>query len=222
MSTSFEARFSTSKLGLPQLLHNLDSAFKQCNLRFYGTIAELHSHRGWPTVMSLEFLNVDSLAEAASVARNWWGLGIECISESLQEEFGRSDVIEVYFNIFRAPDGKWTLIYLESSRATVYRSQSAHAAQDLTNLQIAMCQAGGFALSMYDEQYHERSPLLTRRGVEVAIKRVAGDPRRGYLSVVASLDEISHERARELAGPRADEVLLAIPGYVVVPFLRPQ
>src|SRR5690606_20177219 len=121
MSTAFEARFSTSPLDLAPLLERLDAALPVCKLRFFGSVMRLQSHDGWPTVTGTDFEQVTTLAEAAVVAQQWWGIGIECTSETLLEGLGRTDAIEVYFNVYRAPDDRWTVSYLESSRAADHR-----------------------------------------------------------------------------------------------------
>lgn len=221
MSVSFEARFSTTRLDLSVLLERLDAALPDCGLRFVGAVMRLQPHDGWPTVGGLDFGSVASLGEAARVGESWWGLGLECVSDVLLEGLGRSDAVEVHLNVFRSPEGPWTMSYLEADTATDHRIASQDAAKNLTALQLAMCRAGRFGLSVYDEQNHDREPVPTLRSIEVAIKRVAADPSAGDLSVVVSTKLLDHARARLLAGPRADEVKVSTSGYVVFPFLRP-
>lgn len=221
MSTSFEARFSTTRLSLPELLGRIEAALPECGLRFFGAVARLQPSNGWPTVAGLDFASVASLAEAAKLAEPWWGLGIECVSDVLLEGMGRSDAVEVYLNVFRSPEGSWTMSYLESSAATDHRVASEDAAKNLVAIQLAMCEAGRFELSIYEEQDHERDPVPTLRSVEVAIKRAGADPSAGDLSVVVSTKVIDHARARRLAGKRAGDVKVSANGYVVFPFLAP-
>ena len=220
MSVSFEARFATTRLPLAALLERLDAALPDCGLRFHGAMMQLHSHNGWPTIGGLEFGHVDSIAEAAKVGESWWGLGFELVSEVLLEGIGRSDAVEVYLRVFRSPEGPWTMSYLESDTATDHRIASEDAAKNLTALQLAICAAGRFELSMYDEQNHDRDPVPTLRSVEVAIKGVAADPKAGDLAAVVSTKVLDHAKARRLAGARADDVKVSTNGYVVFPLLR--
>ncbi len=219
MSTSFEARFSTTRLSLSDLLTRVEAALPDCGLRFFGAITRLESDNGWPTVAGLDFAAVDSLADAAKAAATWWGLGIECVSDVLLAGMGRSDAVEVYLNVFRDPEGRLTMSYLESGAATDHRVASEDAAKSLVAIQIALCDAGHFELSIYDEQDHERDPVPTLRNAEVAIRRAASDLSAGDLSVVVSSSAVDHARARHLAGPRAAEVKLSANGYTVFPFL---
>lgn len=222
MSTAFEARFSTSPLDLAHLLEVLELALPTCGLRFLGSVMRLRSHDDWPTVTGTDFEQVDSMAEAAEVASRWWGIGIECISDALLQGLGRTDAVEVYLSIFRAQDGRWTASYLESSRAADHRIESDSAARNLSTLQMTLCAAGRFDLSIYDEENHERDPIPTLREVEVAIKRVVSDPGAGDLSVVVSSELIGLEHARRLAGPRAGRVELSTTGYTVFRLLPPE
>lgn len=221
MSTSFEARFSTTSMKLPKLLERLGTALPACGLRFFGSIMRLQAHDGWPTVSGSEFGKVDSLVGAGAVAEQWWGVGLECVSDVLLQGLGRSDAVEVYLNVFRVQTDRWTVSYLESSSATDFRIRSEEGRRNLSALQEAVCRAGGFDLSIYDEQDHARSPTPAVREAEVAIKRVAADPNLGDLSVVAASKALSERRAKKLAGPRADEIRLSANGYVLLPFLAP-
>lgn len=221
MSTSFEARFSATGKKLPKLLERLEAALQKSDVRFFGSVMQLESHEGWPTVSGLGFDSVETMADLAGLAENGWGVGLECVSDVLLEGLGRTDAVEVYFNIFRTDDNRWTVSYLEGSDATDFRAQSDAGARNLSALQAAVCHAGGFDLSIYDEQNHERSPVPTLRDAEVAIKRAAADPTRGDLSVAVSSRLMTHERAQSLAGRRADQVKVSVNGYVLFPFLAP-
>ncbi|KIG19414.1 hypothetical protein DB30_02695 [Enhygromyxa salina] len=190
-------------------------------MTFTGSIIQLYPHNGWPTVEGFDFSFVNSLADATLAATDWWGIGIECVSQVLIEGLGRTDAAEVYFNVFTGPDGQWTISYNELFRAFNLRLQLAEAAQNLTSMQLRLCEAGGFGISIYDEENHSRAPVPTLRNAEVAVKRIANDPKRGYLSVVVSSKLMSYERACSLAGPRAEEVKLSIAGYVLFPFFAP-
>jgi hypothetical protein len=222
MSYSFEARFSTSPLDIAPLLERLDASLAACGLQYTGAMMQLVNQGGWPTIGGLDFGQADSFPAATRLLASWWGVSFEFISKALHEGLGRTDAIEVYIRVFRAPDGRWTVSYDELSRATDFRIADDDAAQDLTALQLALCEAGGFDLSVYDEQSFNRQPIPHLRDVEVAVKRIANDPALGDFSAVVSAKLIDHARARKIAGPRADEVKVALNGYIVFPFLRPQ
>ncbi|PRP98560.1 hypothetical protein [Enhygromyxa salina] len=221
MGYSFEARFSQTRLDLVELLHQIDDTLPGCGLTFTGSAVQLFAHNGWPTVETTEFAAVGSLPEVARIAGSWWGVGLEYVSHALLDGLGRNTAAEVYVNVFRAPDLQWTMSYLESSVAADYRIGSPEAAANLSAMQLAVCEAGGFDLSIYDEENHNRAPVPTLRNAEVAVKRIASDPKLGDLSVAVSSKLMSHERACSLAGPRAEEVKVSIAGYVLFPFLAP-
>lgn len=222
MSTSFEARFSASKLfSLQDFAPRLERALADCRIRWSGSFMQLEPHNGWPTVGGLAFSKAGTLTDVGRLARGWWGVGLACVSDVLLDGLGRCDAVEVYFSVFSAPEGGLSVIYLESATATDYRIKAPEAAENLLALQLAMCDAGHFEISIYDEQNHNRNPIPTRRELEVSISRAGADPRRGDLSVVASCRQMSLERARQLAGSRADEVKLSTSGYVMFPFLSP-
>lgn len=225
MSTSFEARFTRSEIALPQLLAGLEDALPTCGLRFGGTVFELCPDRGgaWPTVAGLEPQQVETLTGALDVGSRWWGLGIEVVSDFLLEGLGRTTAVEVYISVFRCAPTAWTMTYSESSVATDYRARSDDGGHNLIALQQALCKAGGFELSIYAEEDHEAhdEAVVTLREAEVAIKRVVATPDAGDLSVVASSKVIPFERARKLAGARADLVKVMTGGYVAFPFLAP-
>lgn len=137
----------------------------------------------------------------------------------LYDGLGKTDGIEVYLRVFRVSDDHISVIYNEASRAADYRIKDEDTARNLTAIQLAICEAGNFELSIYDEQNFKRPPIPTPR-VEVTIKRIADEPARGDCSAVVSTEVLELGRARKLAGPRAGE-LESTKGYIVFPFLRP-
>jgi hypothetical protein len=221
MSYSFDARFSASSVPYATLLERLAATLPACGLRYSGAMMPLQSHGGWPTIGGLEFGHADTLAEAASVSASAWGVSFEFISAVLYDGLGKTDAMEVYLQVFRVSDDTISVIYNEASRAADYRIKDEDAARNLTAIQLAICDAGSFELSIYDEQNFKRPPIPTLRNVEVAIKRIADEPTRGDCSAVVSMKVLDLERARKLAGPRAGEIKVSTNGYIVFPFLRP-
>ena len=220
MSTSFEARFSTTRLPLPEVLLRLEPVLESQGLQFFGAVAPLVARRGWPTVAGLDFVTVPALATLADHTRGWWGVGIELVSRPLVEAIRTSDA-EVYLNLFPGPGGGWTLSYLESDAVEEYRGSSEEAARALVQLQQSICASCGFELSLYDEQDHSRAPVPTLRAVENAVRRRAQDSGLGDLCAVVAASSLPFERALNWAGARAGEVRLSTDGYVIFPFLRP-
>ena len=121
MSTTFAARFSTTKLTKPALLTRLGALMGAHGLKFTGAFAPLRAHRGWPTVVGLEFAQAQSMADVADAAKGWGGVGIECIALPILA-IQRSSAAEVYFNVFPAPSVLWTLSYQEDDAVTEYRA----------------------------------------------------------------------------------------------------
>lgn len=220
MSNSFQARFSTTSLLLPEILRRLEPVLDGQGLQFFGSVAPLVAHRGWPTIAGLDFVTVPTLAALEEHARGWWGVGIELVSRPLVEAIRTSDA-EVYLNVFPVPGDGWTLSYLESDAVEEYRSSSEEGARALIQLQRSICASCGFELSLYDEQDHSRAPVPTLRVVENAVRRRAQDGGLGDLCAVVAASALPFERALDWAGARAGEVRLSTDGYVIFPFLRP-
>ena len=129
MSYSFQARFDTTQLTLPQLLNRLSGILDELGIRFQNTASRLIGHKGWPTIdaSSLEPVQVQGIDEVGRVAAQWWGVGLYCVSQPLTKRLGRGDWMEVDFQVFRAPDKRWTMSYRESKTAYQHRIEVEEA-----------------------------------------------------------------------------------------------
>lgn len=219
MSYSFLARFDTTQSTLPQILDKLEGLFSELGIQFQDSVSPLIEHKGWPTIdaSSFESAPVQGLDEAGRMASKWWGLGLYCVSLPLAQRLGEGDWMEVDFQIFRAPNKKWTLSYMESKLAHRHRIEVEDAARDFYELQLRLCGALGFRFSVYDEENYNISPLPTLKEIERRIERCA----RGELgcSIVVANTEMDLNRARTLAGPHAALVRQATTGHILFPFL---
>lgn len=216
MRFDFEARFSTSHVSLSLLLERLAVSLLACGLH-PGPVPR-SARRGWDRIDAIDFGDIDLIGKDAA-GSGGWSRGL--LSTVLYEGLGYTDAIDVVLRVFRVSDDLISVVYNEASRAADYRIKDQDAARNLTAIQIAICDAGSFELSIYDEQNFKRPPIPTLRSVEVAIKRIADEPTRGDCSAVVSTKLLDLERARKLAGPRAGELEVSTNGYIVFPFLRP-
>lgn len=216
MSTSFIARFDASPRKIERIFEDIRVVLKKHKIKYANSLIEMSSHNGWPTVKDLNFQEV-SMENIAKVAPSLWGLGLSCISQVLVREFGRGSASEVDLIIFRSQKNQWTIHYLEGSSATDHRIESEEANLDLISLQIDLCSAAKFKLSIYEESA-DGSPTVTLRDVETALKRISKDD-GSESSFVVSTELMDLDRARQLAGPRADRVWQSLDGFIVFPFL---
>src|SRR5689334_6538310 len=133
MSYSFHARFDTTQLTLPQIISKIGGILDESGIVFQNTASQLIPHNGWPTIDAESFLPtpVQGLDDAGQVAAQWWGVGLYCISTPLKQRLGRGDWMEVDFEIFRAPNKRWTLSYRESKAAYHHRLEVEAAAREL-------------------------------------------------------------------------------------------
>jgi hypothetical protein len=221
MSVSFVARFDTTQLKLPQILDQLAGLFGELGVRFQNSATRLIEHDGWPTVSAscFEPIPVQDMSEVGSIAAQWWGVGLYCVSLPLALRLGRGDWMEVDFQLFRAPNKRWTLNYTESRTVQRHRIEVEDAARELYELQLRLCAALGLRFSVYDEEDYNLGPVPTLKEVEHRLEACA----RGELgcSIVVATSEMTLERARELAGPRANLVRLSTTGHLLFPFLLP-
>lgn len=201
MSIEFAARFSTSRVPLALLLERLAASLPACGLH-----------------PAIDFGDIDQIAKEVAGSAGW-NRGLH--SMVVYDGLGNTDAIEVNLRIFRVAEGLLSVVYDEMGRAADYRIEDEDAARNLNAIQLAICDAGSFDLSIYDEQNFKRPPIPTLRNVEVAIARIADEPTRGDCSAVVSTKVLELERARRLAGPRAAEIVVSPNGYIVFPFLRP-
>lgn len=219
MSHSFLARFDTTSFTLPQILNELPGLFDELGIQFQDSVSRLVEHRGWPTIdaSSFEPVSVQGMDEISHVAAQWWGVGLYCISLPLTQRLGRGDWREVDFQLFRAPNKRWTLSYMESKLAQRHRLDVEDAAGDLYQLQLRMCATLGFRFSVYDEEDYDLAPVPTLKEIEHRIERCA----RGELgcSMVVTASEMELARARALAGPQANLVRQSTTGHILFPFL---
>jgi hypothetical protein len=221
MSYSILTRFDTTSFTLPQILNKLPGLFEELGIQFQDTASRLVEHKGWPTLdaSSFEPVPVQGMDEIGHVAAQWWGVGLYCISLPLAQRLGRGDWREVDFQLYRVPNKRWTLSYMESKLARLHRLDVEEAAQDLYQLQLRLCATLGFRFSVYDEEDYDLDPVPTLKEIEHRLERCA----HGELgcSIVVATSEMELARARALAGPRADLVRLSTTGHILFPFLLP-
>jgi hypothetical protein len=221
MSVSYRARFDTTELSLPQILEKLEAVMGDLAIRFQSSVFRLVEHQGGPTVdvSSLDPVRVQRLDEVESIAAHWWGVGFQCVSHPLAKHLGWGEWTEVYFQLFRARDKRWTLRYSEQRTAQRVRRDNEDAARDLYELQLRLCANLGFRLSIYDEEDDDLPPLATLKDIEQRLERC----KRGDLgcSIVVASKEMGFKRAQELVGPRAKLVRLSTTGHILFPFIVP-
>ncbi|HYO59310.1 hypothetical protein [Archangium sp.] len=221
MSISYRARFDRTELLLPQILEKLEGLIGDLGIRFQNRVFRLVEHQGGPTidVSSFEPVRVQGLGEVDRVAARWWGVGLQCSSLPLQKRLGRGDWTEVYFQLFRAPDKRWTLRYSELKSAQRLRLDVEDVARELYELQLRLCANLGFRLSIYDEEDDNLPPVATLKDIEHRLERC----KRGELgcSVVVASTEMGFKHAQGLVGVRANLVRLSTTGHILFPFLLP-
>ncbi len=218
MSHAFDGRFSATELELSEIMLRLEPSLHEARIDFDGEIMRLSSRDGVPTVTSMATQPVADLREAAERARSWWGVSLYALSRPLAEVLGRSDSIEVYLRIFRAPSGGRMLVYNENSGAFGARADSDELTGDLAALLVRVCDALEIELAIYAEEDGEAN-LPQRSELDRRLEEQAKSPRAlAWLAVVASRS-MSLARARALAGPWSDRVRLSTSDYVVLPFL---
>lgn len=217
MTTSFVARFDTTPKSLLKILNAIEPVLYNHKITYANSIIKMVSHNEWPTIENLDFQNV-SLSDVVNVAESWWGIGLSCVSQMLVNALGRNAASEVDLCIFRGPKNNWTMHYSEQSSAADYRIKTEDANQELIALQIDLCQAAGFKLSIYEEEDTEKSPTVTIRNVETTVKKISTDV-GSESSMVVSTELMTLDKARKLAGSRADEVRESLQGFILFPFL---
>jgi hypothetical protein len=212
--SDFGGRFSISPLPLPVLLANVEAALPDCGLRFDGALRPMMRDTwDFPMAVGDYSITVASLTEVAELATSWWGICITCIPNARMGT-DRIDAFERYqLSVFRSPEGPWMMHCYESNAAEAHRI-AGDTVPSISALQLALCEAGGFDVSIYNENDCMWELVPTLRTVEIAIDRVAFGPTTSDLSVVISSKVLDYARARRLAGPRADEVKVSTSGYV--------
>jgi hypothetical protein len=217
MSYSFEARFAPTSLSLPETLGRLEKVMSAWDIHFEGEIMRLESREGMPTAMSAETVKADTVGGIATLTRKWWGVALFCVSGRLMEALGRTDAVEVTFNLFKAPDGRTMLTYREAKGAFGARRDEEALGRNLYGLMVALCRALEIDVALYDEENDELR-ILDLDEVTRTVEHSATNASPG-VGVVVSERLLPLEKARELAGPRAKRVWLAPGGYLVFPFL---
>jgi hypothetical protein len=222
MSYSFQARFDTTQLTLPQILDKLAGSLDEFGIQFKNKASRLIEHEGWPTidVTSHTIVQTQDLSEIGRLAAQWWGVSLHCLSLPLMQRLGRGDWMDVYIQIFRAPNNRWMLRYKESKTAHQHRLDSEDAARELYELQLRLCAALGFRFSVYDEEDDDLDPVPSLREIEHRLERCA----RGELgcSIAVATTEMNLHRAQALVGVHADLVRLSATGHILFPFLLPE
>jgi hypothetical protein len=219
MSYSFEARFSPAGLALPEVLGPLEKALADSRIHFEGQIMRLESHEGAPTAMSADIVAVENLADVARVARKWWGAGLFCVSETLMKALGKTDAVEVTFNLFRAASGGTLLTYSERKGAQAAREQSEDLANDLQAMLVRVCAALQIEIAIYGEEGDEGLQVPDLDEVRASVERAAAASALPGMCLVVATRLMTLEAARTLAGPLAARVRLATAGYLVFSFL---
>lgn len=218
MSFSFDARFPVCKLSLPEVIQRLDTIFADSDILYDGQIVRLHSRGGVPTVMSLESDGVENLADVAEHAAGWWGVSLYCISSPLARALGRTDAMEVYVRLFKAPDGGVQVEYNESSAAFRARRESSDLASDLIAFLARFAEALEVDFVIYGE---EGDTVVPPRAPEInqVLQQQAQSRRAVERLLIVSQNIISLDDARRLAGSWARNVGLMTSGFVVANFL---
>jgi hypothetical protein len=216
MSFSFEARFSRSEFGIPDAITHWSVALAESRIHFDGEIMQLQSRGGVPTAMSIQTVKAADLAEAAELARKWWGAGLFCVSEPLMEVLGKTDAIEVSLSLHRL-DGGSACMYRESKSASAARVETEELARDLSAFLVRACKQLRVDLAIYDEEADSYSvPDLTEALALIDAAAAAPQLRGGRIVVASRLLDLN--TARERAGQWADSVELAPGGYVLLWF----
>ncbi len=218
MSYAFEARFSPTEFGLSELLLRLDSCMLDSGLEFEGEIARLHSRGGAPLVTNLDTQHSTSVPSVAEQAQSWWGVSLFCVSHALADVLGRSDSIEVYLRIFKAPTSGYLLVYNESDGAFRVCMESDELTRNLAALLIRICSALRIQLAIYSEE-EATVDIPNLAELERRLTQQALSPRALAWLAVISIHSMNLAQVRELAGPWKDRVLLSTADYVVLPFL---
>jgi hypothetical protein len=217
MSHAFDACFSPTELELAEILDRLEACLDEARIDFDGEVARLHSRDGVPTVLSMSTDSVASLGQVAKLAKSWWGVSLYCVSRPLAEVLGKSDAIEVYLRIFKVKAGRM-IVYNEASGAFRTRAASDSMTNDLASLLVGICSALKCELVIYAEEAGDaRIPDLAEIEQHI-LAQSRSQQALGWLAVIEERS-LSFAKARELAGPWADQVRLSILGYVVFPFL---
>jgi len=219
MSYSFEARFSPAGVPLSEALGPLEKALADSRIHFEGQIMRLESHEGMPTAMSADIVQVEDLADVARVARKWWGVGLFCVSESLMKALGKTDAVEVTFNLFRSASGGTSVTYSEPKGAKAARQDSEDLANDLQAMLVRVCAALQVEIAIYAEEADEGLQVPDLQEVRESVERAAAASALPGMCLVVATRLMTLEAARALAGPLAARVRLATAGYLVFSFL---
>ncbi len=224
MSIDYCARFDSVPLDLPGAISRLACVLANSRICFGESVARMVSHGGWPTVDVSDSRSygvpVERLSEVSTVARDWWGVSLSCVSLPLTERLGLSDAAEVDFLFFPASDTQLSLMYIENGRAHRDRLTNEDSARELCALQMQLCANFGFRLSLYDEEDIEvDSPLVSIDEVQARIRRAADGPLE--CSAVVSTACMNMARACQLAGPNAKLVQQSTTGHILFPLMVP-
>lgn len=218
MSHAYDARFAPVSLDLADVMDRLERALPQTQLSFDGEAVALRSQGGLAIVAEMNTHSAANLAEVARVARRWWGVSLYCTSESLAEELGRSEAMEVYLRAVKWDPEQRLVIYNESSSAFRARAESDKLTRKLAATLVTLCAALGSPLAVYAEEDPDLGePTLAEVIQRLTTQAEAAAP-SGWLAV-ARIDQLALEQARDLAAGWRDRVGLAPKGYVVLPFL---
>jgi hypothetical protein len=218
MSFSYALRFDESDRTPAQMAQVLGPVLGEFDLQFGQSVTRLQSYGGRPGV-DMKHLTREApstLDEVPALVKDWWGFGMLTVSQRLAARLGRGDWIEIDIECFGASKGKSSMIVLEARRAHDLRTKDDDAAGDVYALQMRLCQALGFSISIYDEEGQKKPPMAdldeVRRRVERAAQGVMG------CSIIVSQALLDLEAARALAGPLAARVRQSFE-YVLFPFL---
>ncbi|PRP89902.1 hypothetical protein ENSA5_70090 [Enhygromyxa salina] len=218
MSFSFDARFQPTSLDFAEVLRQLEFILPASGIDYDGEIARLHSRSGVPTVTSLQSESVPTLADIATYASSWWGVGLYCISRPLAEALGRTDSMEVYINIFKARGGGLMVEYNENSGAFRARRDSTALSANLIAFLTRTASALEVDRVIYSEEVEHAAPPELSVLIALLEQQAQSDRALETLAIV-SKNVMSLEKAQQLAGAWAPSLRLTIDGFVVAPFL---
>ncbi len=221
MSETFRARFDTTDLALEDAITRLQRVLLDAAIVYERRVTPMISQRGWPAVDISDRqsfgIDIGRLADVAKAAKNWWGVNLSCFSVPLAGRLGPGEWVEVDIVLFPGPLGRLSLMYTESGVAHRSRLSDERSARELYALQLELCKALGFQISLYEKADVDLGPTVSLGEVHQRIER-ARDGVMGC-SVAVSQASMDLDAARQLAGSHSNLVRQAAGGYTLFPFL---
>lgn len=215
MSYAYEAYLSPIDLPFGDLLDRLNNVFMETGIQFGEQVFKLVSRDGMPMVSDLAGVSVGSMSDIKTLAEKWWGVSLYCVSTSIADALGRSDAMEVYFNVFKQSPGRYRLVYNESSAAFRARSESASLTGDLIGCLTCLCKAMNADFAIYEEELEGPPSLQDRQSFVQRVSEFTSATRKLPWLGVASQQQIGLDEAKALSSSETGEIRLSTMGFVV-------